>query len=576
MSSLKFLSTYLSPQRGAVVLLAALIFGGIGLQLVNPQLIRYFLDTVQSGGSETALGWVAGLYLAFALLQHGAGLAASIVSQNVTWRATNAMRHDLLLHTLRLDLPFHQEHAPGELIERVEGDVNELSVYFSEFVVRVVGNGMLVVGILLALYREDWRVGVGLTIYVALTLLVLSLTQNVAVKRWTEARQASAAQYSFIEERLVGAEDLRANGAVPYVLYRLQQLMRRFLERYRAAYTLRTVLSNFTNVLAVTGYALGLALGVYLFRQGVASLGTAYLIVNYSGMLAVPLQNIRAQLQGWQQALASLARIAELFAFQPVVTSRSTQTLPATALSVEFDQVEFGYAENDNVLHQVSFTVRPGRVLGVLGRTGSGKSTLVRLLFRLYDPAAGVIRLNGVDARDLALDTVRAQVGMVTQEVQLFQASLRDNLTFFNPHISDEQITHTLRELRLWDWLSRQPQGLDTELETGGRGLSAGEAQLLAFTRVFLKKPGLVILDEASSRLDPATETLLERAVDQLFQQRTGIVIAHRLQTVERADDILILDQGRIAEYGERAQLVADPNSRFSQLLKTGLQEALA
>jgi ATP-binding cassette subfamily B protein len=165
---------------------------------------------------------------------------------------------------------------------------------------------------------------------------------------------------------------------------------------------------------------------------------------------------------------------------------------------------------------------------------------------------------------------------MVTQEVQLFQATLRENLTLFNPNIPDDTIFAVLQELGLWHWYSTQPDGLDTRMHAGGQSLSAGEAQLLAFVRVFLRNPGLVILDEASSRLDPVTETLLERATGKLLQDRTGIVIAHRLGTVQRADAILILERGRIVEYGSRHELAADPDSRFYHLLQTGLEEALA
>jgi ATP-binding cassette subfamily B protein len=165
---------------------------------------------------------------------------------------------------------------------------------------------------------------------------------------------------------------------------------------------------------------------------------------------------------------------------------------------------------------------------------------------------------------------------MVTQDVQLFNASVRDNLTFFDRHVSDERLMGVLRELGLLEWVESLPKGLDTVLESGGAGLSAGEAQLLAFTRAFLKDPGLVILDEASSRLDPATEQLIERAVGRLLKGRTGIIIAHRLATVFRADEILILDGGRVCEYGARKALAADPQSRFSQLLQTGMEEALA
>jgi ABC-type multidrug transport system fused ATPase/permease subunit len=227
------------------------------------------------------------------------------------------------------------------------------------------------------------------------------------------------------------------------------------------------------------------------------------------------------------------------------------------------------------VLHDISFRIAAGRTLGILGRTGSGKTTLTRLLFRLYDVTGGAIRLGGIDIRDVRLDSLRRQVGMVTLEVQLFHATVRENLTFFDASISDERILQVLEELELLPWYQALPDGLDTVLAAGGGGLSAGEAQVLAFTRVFLRDPGLVILDEASSRLDPATERLIERAVDRLLADRTGIIIAHRLATVLRADDILILEDGRIREYGEREALRGDPQSRFAELLRTGMEEVL-
>ncbi len=236
--------------------------------------------------------------------------------------------------------------------------------------------------------------------------------------------------------------------------------------------------------------------------------------------------------------------------------------------------------QKETVLQDLSFQLEPGTVLGLLGRTGSGKTTLTRLLFRLYDPDSGAVYLgeNGTlaNVRQMYLSDLRRRVGIVTQNIQLFHATVRDNLTFFNRAITDEQIMRVIRELELAEWLQSLPDGLDTKLEAGGGGLSAGEAQLLALTRIFLRDPGLVILDEASSRLDPATERLIERAVDKLVQNRTAIVIAHRLGTVQRADEIMILEDGRIREHGARSELAADPNSRFYSLLQTGLEEVLA
>jgi ABC-type multidrug transport system fused ATPase/permease subunit len=578
--SRSLLSTYLRPHTGRVLLLAVLLFGGIGLQLVNPQIIRRFLDTARSGGSTQALISAALLYIALSLLQRGLSLAADVTARDTGALTTDALRRDLALHLLRLDLSFHKLHTPGELIERVDVDASALANYFSRFTLQVVGNGLLLAGILILLFREDPGVGFGLSLYTLLVFGLLRLLHRPAVGRWAAARQAAAEQFGFIEERISGAEEIRAVSAQAYILHRLHGLLRVYTLKVRAAYLIDTLMNNLTELVFSLGYAVGLALGVSLYTRGEASLGTAYLIVAYIGMLSGPLVNLQEQAQDFQQASAGAGRIQELFAVQPAVpdSANSAVSLPEGALPVAFERVSFRYAENGagNVLQDVSFQVEQGRVLGVLGRTGSGKSTLTRLLFRLYDPNSGSICLGGTGLRELPLSVLRSRVGLVTQDVQLFAASLRDNLAMFDREIGDDRLRSALAELRLSAWMDTLPAGLDTNLAAGGAGLSAGEAQLLAFARVFLKDPGLVILDEASSRLDPVTEAMLERAIDRLFAGRTAIVIAHRLQTVQRADDLLILEAGRVVEYGPRLALAADPGSRFSRLLQAGLEETLA
>lgn len=572
----RLLVMYLKPQWKRVALLAVLLFGSIGLQLVNPQVIRYFIDTTQTRGSLRTLLFAAGLFIGIALVQRAVAFSSTYVAENVGWTATNALRAELALHCLRLDMSFHNKRTPGEMIERIDGDVTALANFFSQFVIKIGGNAILIVGILLLLFHEDWRVGVGLTVYSLLTVVVLGLLQNIAVGRWSRERQVTAETFGFLEERISGTEDIRAAGAEPYVMLRLYQLMRRMLETNRIAGMMSNLTFISTNTLYVIGYTAGLALGAYLYSQKQVSIGTAYLIVFYIGMLSKPLENIREQVEDLQEAAAGIDRVEELFHTQRDVQETVRARLPVGEVSVEFCDVSFSYDQQERVLQAVSFHLKPGRVLGVLGRTGSGKTTLARLLFRLYDPTCGAICLNGADIRDIALGDLRDRVGMTTQDVQLFQASIRDNLTFFNKRIGDDQIERFLNALGLGQWVRSLPNGLNTHLAAGGQGLSAGESQLLAFTRVFLKDPGLVILDEASSRLDPVTESLVERAMDLLLRERTAIIIAHRLHTVQRADDILILEHGRIVEYGPRTSLESDSTSRFYRLLRSGPEEVLA
>ncbi len=577
----RLLGVYLRPQWPAVLLLAVLLVMSIGLQLVNPQIVRSFIDTAQGGarGAQSALLTAAVLFIAVALVQRAVAFAVVYLGENVGWRATNELRADLTRHCLRLDLSFYQTHTPGDLIERVDGDVTLLVGFFSRAVVQMLGNALLVLGILALLFRVNPWLGAGLGVYTLATVLALRLVQRSAVRRWAASRQASAEHYGFLEEHLAGTEEVRANGAEEWVMGRFYRLIRALMERQRGARLAGNLTYMGAQGLYALGYALGLGVGAYLYTHQRISIGTAYVIVYYIGMLSKPLEQLQEQARDMQRARAGIGRIRELQQLEPEAheAAPAPATLPAGAPAVVFRGVSFTYDHDGDAgeqappglpsLEDVSFRLEPGQVMGLLGRTGSGKTTLARLLFRLYDPTAGSIHLDGADLCDVALADLRAHVGMVTQDVQLFGASVRDNLTFFNPRIPDRRIEAALEDLGLWEWYRALPAGLDTILAPDGGGLSAGQAQLLAFARVFLRDPGLVILDEASSRLDPGTERLLEQAVDRLLRGRTAIVIVHRLRTVRRADTIMVLEHGRVAEYGPRERLAQDPDSQFARLL---------
>jgi ATP-binding cassette subfamily B protein/ATP-binding cassette subfamily C protein len=593
------LVTYLKPRRPSVVALAALLLTSIALQIANPQLLRYFIDTAQNPQSEPGtLFSAAALFIGIALVTQLLALGATYVSENVAWSVTNDLRADLTLHCLRLDMAFHKARTPGELIERIDGDVSALANFFSQFVIQILGNFILMVGVLIVLLIEDQRIGAVLAALAALLFLALLGAQRMTVPFWTRARESSAALFGFIEERLSGTEDLRSSGALDYTMNRLYARSRDRLYHERRAAVIGA--SAWLTPLAFFAIANGLTywLGYRFFTGGTMTLGTVYLIFFYTDALLRPVIQITRQIEDLQKAGAGIVRIQELYSIQPALAD-GTQALPEGALAVEFDGVAFEYDDEhvthrpshvaeptnhsarelqeacDLVLDGVSFRIAAGRTLGILGRTGSGKTTLMRLLFRLYDVSRGAIRIGGRDIRTVQFMSLCQRVGMVTQEVQLFHATVRENLTFFDPRIPDERIRAVLEDLELLSWYHSLPNGLDTMLAAGSSGLSAGEAQVLAFTRVFLRSPGLVILDEASSRLDPATERLIERAVDRLLADRTGIIIAHRLATVMRADDILILEGGRIREYGEREALRNNPGSRFAELLRTGMEEVL-
>lgn len=575
-AALALLVAYLKPQRGRATLLAVVVLAGIGLQLGAPRLMQHLIDAAREGAGSDVLTGLAGLFLAAVLAKQLLTPLTTWLSDTVGWTAMNALRADLTLHLLRLDLGFHNSRSPGELIERVDGDISTMANFFSQFVLRVAGNVVLMAGALAVLWAQDVRLGAGLTLFATVSLLVLARLHRVGVPYFKAGRRAVAMTIAFIEERIAGTEDLRGVGGLSFTLGQMRMLTTADGNARRTANTVARVTQGTWELLLSGGLALAFSLGAALITAGALTLGALYLVFAYTNLISANLMQITDQLDDFQRAAANIERTRELLDTKSRI-SDGPRGLPRGPLEVVFDEVGFEYARDTPVLRAVSFRLDEGRVLGLLGRTGSGKTTIARLLSRFYDPTSGRVTLGGVDLRDASVAAIRGRVSVVTQDVQLFHGTVRDNLTFWDNaaqggRIGDDVIRRALVSLGLSAWLARLPDGLDTPI-AGSSSLSAGEAQLLALGRAFLQDPGLVILDEASARLDPTTERLIETAIGRLLAGRTAIIIAHRLSTAMRADDILVLERGCIVEHGARPALQSDPGSRFAAMLRTGLIE---
>ncbi|MGW6494770.1 ABC transporter ATP-binding protein [Nonomuraea angiospora] len=554
----------LRPGRRQGAALAAAIAATTALPLAAPQITRRFVDDAIGGASIRHLTLIAIGYLALAVAGQAARLVAAWLAGRLAWDGTNRLRERLARHALGLDLAFHGRHTPGEMIERVDGDVVAVADFVVAFLMDVVASVLLLAGVVVIVFGVDWRIGCALLVYCLLIGWGMARAQRLAVPAAARSRAASARLFGLLEERLAGAEDLRANGAGEHTVRRFHQVSAALYRAEVRDARIGTTLLAGTSVAFAAGTAIMLGLAAWALRSGTLTIGTAVLIFQYTLMVRTPFERLIDQIRQYQAALAGLARIADLLAERRTLPE-GTRPLPATGpLGLSLDGVGFAYpGDDEQVLSGVTLRLAPGETLGLVGRTGSGKTTLARLALRLYDPSEGVVRVGGLDLREAGQASVRTRIGVVTQDVQLFAASLRDNLTLFRPSPGDGRLREVLHGVGLGEWLAGLPDGLDTEL----RAVSAGQAQLIAFARAFLADPGLVVLDEASSRLDPATERRIEQSIDRLLDGRTGVIIAHRLSSLSRVDKIAVLDHGKIVEYGRRADLAADPGSRFGRLL---------
>ncbi|WP_125000620.1 ABC transporter ATP-binding protein [Clostridium tagluense] len=568
------LSKYLRTQKLNVILLALVLVGNIGVQLINPQISCYFIDEAKKGAAVKDLTMVALMFIGIAFAQQLFNIASTYLGQNVAWRATNDIRIDLVKHCMNLDMSFHKEHQSGELIERVDGDVSELFNLFSNVALNILNNILLLIGILMLLFREGLIIGIGMTIFAVVSICFLWYVKTKTQGHWIKASKVNAEFYGFLGEQISSAEDIASSGARKYIMSQFYNTMRKMFPIINKANLTWATMWSATFIIFALGNVMAFGLSAYLWKKGLITIGTVYLIFSYTELLRRPIEQIRVNLQELQVSSASIVRIKELFDIKSKIKYGRDTFDVSKSLAVEVKNISFEYEAGVDVLTNVSLNVKEGKVLGILGHTACGKTTLARLLVRLYDVTSGEILLNSKNINTISPEELTKNIAYVTQNVQIFTASVRDNITMFNKNVEDETILNIIKDLDLMQWYEKFSKGLDTMLYAGGRNLSAGEAQLLAFVRAFLKNPRLIILDEATSRIDPITEQLIERALNKLLKNRTGIIIAHRLWTLQRADDILVLQNGRVIEFGSREKLLKNSQSNYYNLLQMGIEEA--
>lgn len=542
------------------------------LALAGPLVVRRIVDLASEGTTAARLTSLALVYLGLAVATQLILVAVSWFATVTAWHTTNQIRLQLADHVLGLDHEFHRRHTPGELIQRVDGDVTSVSDFLGRVVPRVVGAAAMVIGMVVVLAFVDWRVSVGAMAYVMFSAALIVRGRHRAVGEASDEMGAYATLYGGIEERLTAAEDLRANGAGAHAMWRFVEesaaTMHSSVRRESAFLRLWWAVQGSVAV----GSSLSLVVGALLVTNGSISIGTAFLMFQYVLLLERPLEDVVQQLETVQKANGAMVRVIDLLAIRPTILDNGTICPADGPLSISFDNVSFEYErdDGDRVLRDISLSIAAGTSVGVIGRTGSGKTTLSRLVLRLVEATDGQLCLGGVPIADVPLPELRRRVAMIPQEVELFSGTIRDNVTLFDPSPTDEAVEHALERVGLSTLVAG---GVGRRLGAGGAGLSAGEAQLLALARVWLRDPDLVVLDEATARVDPETEVRLEAAIAELMKGRTALVIAHRLSTLRHVDEIVVLDHGKVVEHGTRERLMGDDNSRFHHLLALALEE---
>lgn len=539
------------------------------LTLAGPPLLRNFIDGVTGQASSESLLRLAIFYLLLRIGQVAGQGLTSYVGESVAWAATNNVRVNLMRHALTLDMGYFNSHPPGTMLERTDGDANQLAHFLSQFSLRFLSSLLRLIGIVVVMAFEDWRICLVIFGFIGIMALLVFKLRTFGVPFNERLREAAGRLYGFVEERLTNLEDIKALGGITYSLRQMETFIGQQIVHGRLAYSLGGLIWPCTLFTTGLGSGVMLAWGGYLFLNNQMTIGTVYLLYAYINLMLWPIEDLSHQMEELQKAGGSLVRVDELFQEKSSISYGNLSSFGASPVSIIFKNVSFRYPDDSEaVLQGIDFEIAPGHSLGIAGRTGSGKTTIGRLLARMYDPVQGQILLNGQNLMEFSQVALRRKVGVVTQNVQFFGGTLRDNLRLFDDFYLDSQLEDALAHLDLLTWLEAQPKGLDTFMSSSSLDLSTGQAQRLALARIFLRNPEVVILDEAVSSLDPATEEEVEQSLQRLLEGRSGIVIAHKMKSIEKVDEILILDRGKMLEYGERSELKANPQSQLSNLIR--------
>ncbi len=549
--------------------LGLLVALGSASALAGPLVVRRVVDEAGDGVTAAEVARSALLFLAIAVTTQVVAVVVVRVATGAAWRTTNQLRLTMTRHVLELDHEFHRRHTPGELIQRVDGDVTSVSDFLGTVVPKVAGALFLVIGMIGVLAVLDGALAVGMVVYVGVAVTVIVRSRHRAVSESSDEMGALARLYGGIEERLTAAEDLRANGAASHASWRFVEDSSAALESAVRRERAFLVMWWFVQSAVAAGSVAVLVAGAALLSRGLVSLGTVFLLFQYVLLIARPLEAVVHELETVQKASGAMGRVFDLLAVRATITDRGNTSPPPGAPSIELRGVHFDYGDDQPVLRDVSVVLGAGRSVGIVGRTGSGKTTFSRLVLRLVDATRGQVLVGGVPVQQIPLRELRRRVALVPQEVELFGGTIRDNVTLFDAGPPDERVVEALLAVGL-DAMAAA--GIHRRLGAGGAGLSAGEAQLLALARVWLRDPDVVVLDEATARVDPETEARLDAAIRRLVRGRTTLVIAHRLSTLRGVDDIVVFDHGRVVEQGPREALVGDDDSRFAQLLRLSLE----
>lgn len=556
--TLKRLFSYLFAYKLSLVLVLVIMAYSLAVSLVNPSIIQMAIDKYISVGDLKGLYKLAAVTLSINLLVVLADKARMYIMAKVCNNILVTIRQELYSHIQKLDFAFFDSRPTGKILSRIIGDVNSLRDVLDKSVTTLVPNLCTVVGVAIIMFIKNWKLALACMITLPVMIGATIFIENHAHKYWTEFRKKSSNLNAFLHEDMAGIRIIQSFHAEEETQATFDELV----GEHRKTFLKAVKFSDGFGPVIDFSWGLGTIMlyiaGIIVIGRDKITVGEMMAFGSYLYMFFWPIQSIASFYNNLVTNIAAADRVFEILDTEPGIRDgEKVEEMPEIKGEVTFEHVGFAYDEHTKVLDDVSFKIKPGETIALVGPTGAGKSTIVNLISRFYDVQSGRVLIDGKDVKTVSIESLREQMGIMTQDNFLFTGTIKENIRYGKLDATDEEIIAAAKAVNAHEFIMKLENGYETELKERGGGLSIGQKQLLAFARTMVSMPKILILDEATSSIDTKTERLVQDGIEHLLAGRTSFVIAHRLSTIEKADRIFVIDDGGICEQGTAAQLMA-------------------